>query len=199
MAIIPLWITHDGPVKFAVSALLCQTWQEAVRKNTYRGVLRMKTCNRCGENKPLSEFNKKRASGVQPYCRPCQSSYQKDNYEGTRIARLENIYDNRKKRKTTIRLFLAEFYTAHPCVDCGETDLTVLDFDHLTEKNFGLNKALGDAMPLDKIKEELEHGEVRCANCHRKVTAERSRNWRWRYKNGFDIAPLDYTVEYEEE
>ena len=112
---------------------------------------------------------------------------------------LENIYENRRKRKTTIRLFLAEYYTANPCVDCGETDITVLDFDHLLEKNFGINQAISDVLPIERIKAELEHGEVRCSNCHRKITAERTRNWRWRYQNGFGIEQLDYTTEYKED
>lgn len=159
----------------------------------------MKTCNRCNTEKPLSEFNKKRASGVQPYCRPCQGEYQREYYLTERPAVLENIYSNRKKRKKEIRLFLAEFYESHPCVDCGETDITVLDFDHLLEKNFGINKALADAMPIEKIQAELQNGEVRCSNCHRKITAERTRNWRWRFKNGLSIDELNYDKEYEEE
>lgn len=159
----------------------------------------MKTCSRCKEQKPISEFNKKRASGVQPYCRPCQGAYQRDNYEAVRPTALQGIYENRKRRKREIRLFLAGYYSEHPCVDCGETDLAVLDFDHLFEKNFGLNKAIGNVMPIERIKAELENGEVRCSNCHRKITAERSKNWRWRYKNGFDVEELDYTEEYKEE
>ena len=112
---------------------------------------------------------------------------------------LENIYGNRKKRKTVIRSFLAEYYSENPCVDCGETDITVLDFDHLLEKNFGINNAIRDTIPVERIKAELEQGEVRCSNCHRKVTAERTRNWRWRFKNGFNIENLDYTEEFKED
>ena len=159
----------------------------------------MKTCNRCKEEKPLSEYNKKRVSGVQPYCKPCQGEYQRENYENVRPQILENIYGNRKKRKTVIRSFLAEYYSSNPCVDCGETDITVLDFDHLLEKNFGINNAIRDTIPVERIKAELEQGEVRCSNCHRKVTAERTRNWRWRFKNGFSIENLDYTEEFKED
>ena len=158
----------------------------------------MKTCNRCKEEKPLTEFNKKRKSGVQAYCRPCQREYQQNHYENNRPTTLAVIYEGRKKRRKEIRLFLAAFYESHPCVDCGETDITVLDFDHLLEKNFGLNKAIADVMPIDKIKAELENGEVRCSNCHRKITAERTRNWRWRYKMGLSIDELNYTEEYED-
>jgi transcription elongation factor Elf1 len=155
----------------------------------------MKTCNRCKEDKPLSEFNKKRKSGSQPYCKPCQSEYQREMYAENRVPTLENIYINRRVRKRVIREFLADFYSSHPCVDCGETDITVLEFDHITDKEFGLNLAIRDVMKIERVKEELEKGEVRCSNCHRKVTAERTRNWRWRYLNGFDLEDTDYTIE----
>jgi transcription elongation factor Elf1 len=155
----------------------------------------MKTCSRCKEQKPISEFNKKRASGVQPYCRPCQRDYQRENYENTRLSTLSSVYESRKKRKKIIRLFLADYYSTHPCVDCGETDIIVLDFDHLLEKNFGINKAISNVMPIERIEEELKNGEVRCSNCHRKITAERTRNWRWRHQTGLSIDELDYTEE----
>ena len=137
--------------------------------------------------KPLIEFNKKRESGPQPYCKPCQSDYQKDFYEGNRITNLEGIYKSRKKRKVDVRRFLAEFYETHPCVDCGETDILVLEFDHVTGKEFGINQAIRDVIPIHRIIEELKRGEVRCANCHRRLTAENGNSWRWRYKNGIDL------------
>lgn len=155
----------------------------------------MKTCNRCNEEKPLSEFNKKRESGPQPYCKPCQGEYQRGLYQDNRVYSLENIYENRRIRKKVIREFLAEFYSTHPCVDCGESDITTLELDHITDKEFGLNLAIRDVISIDRIKAEIEKGEVRCSNCHRKVTAERTRNWRWRYQNGLDLEDTDYTVE----
>jgi hypothetical protein len=57
----------------------------------------------------------------------------------------------------------------HPCVDCGEPDPLVLQFDHVTgEKLFtiGYNKAT-DLAPLW---DEIQKCEVRCANCHIKQT-----------------------------
>ena len=155
----------------------------------------MKTCNRCKVKKPFSEFNNKRDSGhlssVQPYCRPCQGEYQRENYESRRIPLLNGVYKTRQVRKTEIRTFLAEFYSSHPCVDCGETDILVLEFDHVTGKTFGLNEAIRDVVSLKKIKEEITKGEVRCANCHRRITSEHQNSWRWRYKHGLPIGDAE--------
>ena len=121
---------------------------------------------------------------------------QRERYQDKRENDLKNIYGKRNERKKTIRQFLGDWYKEHPCVDCGESDLTVLEFDHLLEKNFGMNRAISNTISMERIVNELEQGEVRCANCHRKITAERTRNWRWRYKVGLPLDDLDYTVEY---
>lgn len=151
----------------------------------------MKVCNICKKEKPLTEFNKKRNSGtlssVHPYCKPCQGEYQRSNYEGRREDLLEGVYGTRNARKNEIRMLLADFYAANPCVDCGETDLLVLEFDHVTGKEFDLNTAIRNVIPIEKIKDEFKKGEVRCANCHRRITAEHQNSWRWKYKNGIPI------------
>jgi hypothetical protein len=80
----------------------------------------------------------------------------------------------RRKRVATARRFIARFLAEHPCVDCGEGDARVLDFDHVGDK-----VALGSALvvwgaPADRILTEIAQCEVRCANCHRRVTARRA-------------------------
>jgi hypothetical protein len=145
----------------------------------------MKTCSRCKETKPLREFNKKRKSGVQPYCRPCQSDYQREMYAKNPIRSTQTIYDSRALRKAVLIDYFFEYLTEHPCVDCGTTDILVLEFDHvIDDKHFGVHKALTDCMALDRVKAEVAKCEIRCANCHRKVTAERKHNWRWHKKYG---------------
>ena len=64
---------------------------------------------------------------------------------------------------------------ANPCVDCGETDLIVLEFDHVTGiKEFIISNAARDGIGIKRLKAEIAKCEVRCANCHRKKTYERS-------------------------
>jgi hypothetical protein len=61
-------------------------------------------------------------------------------------------------------------------VDCGETDIVVLEFDHVGEagsKQFNISDATRFGYGMAKIKAEIAKCEVRCANCHRKKTYER--------------------------
>jgi hypothetical protein len=37
---------------------------------------------------------------------------------------------------------LLQYFRTHPCVDCGERDPVVLEFDHLGEKSFNIGQAL---------------------------------------------------------
>jgi len=67
---------------------------------------------------------------------------------------------------------LINFFVAHPCVDCGEPDPVVLEFDHLERKAFDI----GQALPYrnwQSILDEISTCEVVCANCHRRRTARR--------------------------
>ena len=72
-----------------------------------------------------------------------------------------------------------EYLTVHPCVDCGMTDVRVLEFDHVSgEKRANITRLLAQAIPWTGIEAEIARCEVRCANCHRLKTYERSESWR---------------------
>jgi 5-methylcytosine-specific restriction endonuclease McrA len=79
-----------------------------------------------------------------------------------------------ERRRDAAREFLVEYLLQNPCVDCGEDDIVVLEFDHLdpSQKLFtlGVGASSGD-YSLKKIEEEIAKCAVRCANCHRKKTA----------------------------
>jgi hypothetical protein len=70
-------------------------------------------------------------------------------------------------------LYLLEFFKLHPCVDCGEADPLVLEFDHLRDKTFAIGAGLPDRN-WQSILREIEECEVVCANCHRRRTVKRS-------------------------
>ena len=71
------------------------------------------------------------------------------------------------------RAFINNYLKTNPCVDCGETDIIVLEFDHIRDKDFNLSDAARNGVGIKKLKDEIAKCEVRCANCHRKKTYER--------------------------
>jgi hypothetical protein len=64
-----------------------------------------------------------------------------------------------------------EYLKAHPCVDCGETNPVVLEFDHVRgKKEFNISKASAKNIGICRLQGEVAKCDVRCANCHRKKT-----------------------------
>lgn len=81
---------------------------------------------------------------------------------------------NSKAARVRVRTYINDHLKANPCVDCGETDIIVLEFDHINDdKDFSISDAPRAGYSLTKLKAEIAKCEVRCANCHRKKTYER--------------------------
>ena len=58
---------------------------------------------------------------------------------------------------------------AGACVDCGESDMLVLEFDHVGRK-LGQVSTMVWNVSLGTLKAEITECELRCCNCHRRVT-----------------------------
>jgi hypothetical protein len=67
--------------------------------------------------------------------------------------------------------FVLEYLLEHPCVDCGEGDPVVLEFDHIGDKTTTVSQLRWGSAPLEKIVKEIERCVVRCVNCHMRRTA----------------------------
>jgi hypothetical protein len=61
------------------------------------------------------------------------------------------------------------------CVDCGERDIVVLEFDHLRDKRTNVTMLAWSEASLDRLRAEIDCCEVRCCNCHRRRTAAQCR------------------------
>lgn len=80
-----------------------------------------------------------------------------------------------KIARDRIRAYITTHLKANPCVDCGETDPVILEFDHISDdKDFNLSDAARKGVSMGKLAKEIAKCEVRCANCHRRKTYERS-------------------------
>jgi hypothetical protein len=129
--------------------------------------------------KPLEDFAwRRKAKGQRHnYCRPCHSAYHREHY----LANKQRYIDQARERKGVLRVertkYLLEYFSTHPCIDCGEPDPVVLEFDHLEEKRFNIGQVL-TYRNWASILAEIEKCEVVCANCHRRRTKTRQKAMR---------------------
>lgn len=118
------------------------------------------------------------------------------NVELARRLRREHYYKNKevyieraKKRNALERLkiedWLVQYLSTHPCIDCGETDIVVLEFDHRDDitKVYNVGSMRRDAKSLAAVMREVGKCDVRCANCHRRRTATQFGWWKLRALN----------------
>jgi len=141
-------------------------------------------CTTCHQEKRSTEF-----SPTSRQCKPCGSKrsamYNKLHPEACRRRSLNYYYKHREERKAMMReesrvarrarlTFLWDYLRAHPCVDCGEGDPVVLQFDHVRDvKKFTISNY--HTRDRTKLLQEIAKCDIRCANCHaRKTHKERN-------------------------
>lgn len=137
----------------------------------------MKTCPRCTLEKDLSEFakNAHRKDGKQIYCRLCVKVINAEHFSKTK--RDPKRLENRQRQIDRGYKYVLEHLLKNPCVDCGEADPEVLQFDHV-EMVGGSGKRVTDLVQctIERIQAEIDKCEVRCCNCHMRRT-RRQMGW----------------------
>lgn len=137
-----------------------------------------KRCCTCRELRPLTAFNVRSAAadGLQARCRDCSRQW----YLANRDAHRAKVRQRSTAVKREYKRRIGEHLLDHPCVDCGEADVRVLDFDHLdaVQKRADIATMVNAGGRWSDIELEIAKCEVRCANCHRRVTSDRAQDWR---------------------
>jgi len=136
-----------------------------------------KRCSRCGDVKPLNDFAwRYKAKGLrETYCRPCRAAYKQEHYAKNRARYIQNAAAWTQKAVREWNEFLISYFEERPCIDCGEDDPMVLEFDHVRgDKKFEISKGVR-FRSRKALEEEMKKCDVVCANCHRRRTALRGR------------------------
>ena len=98
-------------------------------------------------------------------------------YQRARYAAREDVREivrSHTRQAGTRRDFLIRLFRAGGCVDCGEQDHVVLEFDHVYGKKRNEVSQMGvKAASLSDLIKEVNKCEVRCANCHARATHRR--------------------------
>lgn len=138
----------------------------------------LKLCKKCGDEKEYKEFskNRRRKDGHQSECKACIKIRDHNHYEKSK----PKFAAWSKSRRLRVRKQVFEYLISHPCVDCGEVDVIVLEFDHRNPKTkrFDVMSAT-HGHSWKTILKEIKKCDVVCANCHKRRTAI-TRNWKTR-------------------
>jgi hypothetical protein len=123
------------------------------------------------------DFCKLRSGLLDCYCLFCRRSYNKTYHELRARSHRKAVALNRRTRKDRNAKMLAAYLESHHCVDCGESDLRVLEFDHVrSNKLADVSQLLAKVTRWELVAAEIEKCQIRCANCHRRKTAKQ-RGW----------------------
>ena len=103
-----------------------------------------------------------------------QRAASRRHYEKHRDRVIAKAKEHSRAARARTRAFISNYLKTNPCVDCGEANIIVLEFDHIgDDKDFNISDAARNGVGIKKLKDEIAKCEVRCANCHRKKTYER--------------------------
>lgn len=134
-----------------------------------------KCCTGCKEWKLPDGFRLRTGSHLKgrgylrSRCRVCEQAH--------KVANRPTYRAYGKKGRTVIGLknktFIFDYLDTHPCVDCGEDDPVVLEFDHVDPKQklYNVVSMAHNCYSLERIKAEVAKCVIRCANCHRRKSA----------------------------
>lgn len=134
----------------------------------------MKQCTLCKQEKPLSEYNKKasRPDGKQNVCRECNRIRSRQYYAENKEKHKQDILKRKNANIGNSQRKVVEYLKNHPCVDCNESDIIVLEFDHQRDKFKNVSEMVMQGYTFERILKEIEKCEVVCANCHKRRTAK---------------------------
>jgi|SRR5580700_3432916 hypothetical protein len=133
-----------------------------------------KRCPKCRLIKTAAEFPTRKAQTYRPnaYCFPCQREYCRSHYQRNKKAHNARRYQHNKEYIARNKATMEEYLRHKACVDCGESDPVVLEFDHVRgTKKYEVSMLTRAGVSWRAVLDEIAKCEVRCANCHRRKTA----------------------------
>ncbi len=97
-----------------------------------------------------------------------QKEASKKHYENKKEKIKQRAHKRNQEIKISNRKFLDDYLSTKCCIDCGNSNPIVLEFDHVRGiKKLNIADMILRSYSLKTIKLEIEKCEIRCANCHR--------------------------------
>lgn len=142
-------------------------------------VKKIMICTACQNEKSIDNFSWKiKSKNIRhSRCKECVSLKVKKHYSNNKTKYLIKASKNNKTYKQRNKNFIRKYLIGKCCIDCGNNNPIVLEFDHVIGiKKYNVSRMGAGASSLKAIISEIKKCEIRCANCHRIVTHNRRAN-----------------------
>jgi len=140
-------------------------------------------CSKCKDEKSIDDFSfKDKKAGVRhPHCKECQKAYRRKHYELNKPKYLAKARKNAKSARLRLQEKMFDYLLSHPCIDCGEADPVVLEFDHRNkeEKSFAVCRKMYTGASWELLLSEIDKCDVRCSNCHKRRHAKEDGHYKY--------------------
>lgn len=139
----------------------------------------MKKCTRCKQDFKTTEFKivNQKTGKRSALCPECKREYDREYWAKTKYFRNERKKINTKRILERNREYIIAYLKLHPCIDCKEKDIEVLEFDHQRDKLFNVAEFRGHS--IENLQKEIDKCVVVCANCHRRRTNKQFKLYRY--------------------
>jgi hypothetical protein len=146
-----------------------------------------KICRGCDALRKREEFALKNAATGERHsqCKECGRRRAKDHYLANHAAYIERNRRNRPTQRRRNANIVLDYLLTHSCVQCGECDPVVLEFNHVDvrAKTGNVAELVRSGCSRKRLLDEIMKCEVLCANCHQRYTSS-SRTAHYRRPTG---------------
>lgn len=130
-----------------------------------------KLCSKCNTFKNINCFawRNKIKNILQVYCKKCRQEIDKKVRNKSGFKERKNF--NKSKISKRNSLYVINILIKSKCIDCGESDPIILEFDHIKDKKYNISDLVYSGS-IKKLQTEIDKCEIRCCNCHRRKSAK---------------------------
>jgi hypothetical protein len=128
----------------------------------------MKKCSRCLEELPIDVFPvmNKKSGKLNSMCRSCKQEYDREYWSKNKNEKGQIKNENAKNNRLIKRQYIIDKLKESKCMDCGNSDWRVLEFDHRDRETKSFNISDSTSHSIEKIQIEMSKCDIVCANCH---------------------------------
>src|SRR5260221_10932236 len=118
-----------------------------------------KICPKCKRELDESKFNwRVKYTKLASHCKDCSRKYIREHYKNNLQYYLNKAKKRRNNIATVYHKYIGDYLSSHPCMDCGEKDILVLEFDHKDRKNkrFNISTMVRRGLHIEKLVSEID-------------------------------------------